>query len=310
MSRGATPKPRPKPRRAAAASPPVRLPLAPRMVWKLLIGGFAALVAAVAVVGAMYARLPERAALDTVTAASRAGFVVRHVDISGAANQPRLDIYRELLSGGSDSMLLLDLAGIRRRLVALPWVLDASVARRWPDRLEVRIVERRPAAIWQHRGRMLLVDREGRALPSDHLERFADLPLVVGPHANRQAAPFMRLLAAEPDLAGKVRAAVWVGDRRWDLKLASGETLSLPEGPAAAVALKRFAAVDRATPLLGRGFQRFDLRIPDRMVIRVSGEAGAKAQRREVPAPPAPQQQALATVRMASAPGTATEVVI
>jgi cell division protein FtsQ len=64
--------------------------------------------------------------------------------------------------------------------------------------------------------------------------------------------------------------ATWVGNRRWDLRFQSGETLALPEGEQdAARALIRFARMDGVTGLLGEGFQRFDMRVPDRFVVRV-----------------------------------------
>ncbi len=269
-----------RPSQARPAADPVALPVAPKAARRLIFGGMALLLLAAAMVWAMAQRLPERALLAMVTAGSAAGFSVRQVEISGAIHQPRLSIYRELLTGGSDSMLLVDLQEARRRLEALPWVKEASLQRRWPDRLEVRLVERQPAALFQHQGEMHLIDQEGVVLPDIDLADFAALPLLVGEGAERQAPALLHLLEAQPKLAGRMRAAVWVGGRRWDLRMEDGETISLPEGSAATEALARFAAIDRETPLLGRGFIRFDLRIPDKMVVRTGDEPGAKARPR------------------------------
>lgn len=269
--------------RVKAPPKPVKLPLTPRRVWKVLIGGFVGLTAAAACVWAMVAQVPERLTMQVANMASRAGFMVRQVEISGVVNQPKLSIYREVLSGGSDSMLLIDLPETRARLVELPWVMNASIARRWPDRLEINIIERKPVAVWQNDGRLTLIDRNGTPLPSDRLEDFADLPQIIGPNAHQEATMFLKLMANEPQIADRLKAATWIGNRRWDLLMQSGETVSLPEGPEAAAALKHFAALDRETPLLGQGFVRFDLRIPDKMVVRVSDETGAKAKPRARP---------------------------
>jgi len=273
--------------RPGARAAPITIPLSPRAMWRLLLAAAAAAAVAAAVLWALFVRLPERAVLGLANAGARAGLVVRKVDIAGARHQPKLSIYRETLSGGSDSMLLLDLPATRERLLVLPWVQDASIARRWPDRLEVTIVERRPAAIWQHHGRLHLIDRRGGILPSDRLDQFPDLPLLIGPGAEDQVVPLLALLATEPDIARHLKAATWVGNRRWDLKMATGETLSLPEGPAARGALRRFAGIERETPLLGRGFQRFDMRIADRLVVRVASETGTA--RPHAPAASSPQ---------------------
>ena len=57
-----------------------------------------------------------------------------------------------------------------------------------------------------------------------------DLPLVIGPGANRQAAQLAQLMADTPSLQPQLTSATWVGGRRWDLNFQSGETVALPEG--------------------------------------------------------------------------------
>ena len=270
---------------------PVAVPVSPRAAWRWLGWGFGGLGLAAVSVWATVAGWPQRATLEVATVAADAGFVVRQVEIEGAVNQPRLSIYRQVLEGGSDSMLLTDISDIRERVKALPWVSDASVVRRWPNRLEIRIVEKKPVAVWQHNGQFKLIDARGTTLPSERVADFAHLPLVVGKAANTEATGLLALVAHEPGLMKSLDAAIWVGDRRWDLRMKSGETVSLPEGAAAPQALKRFAAIERETPLLGRGFVRFDLRLPDKMVVRVSSEAGATAKPRTPPKPAAPPLQ-------------------
>jgi cell division protein FtsQ len=277
------------PRRAAprqstvSKAPPVAVPVSPRTAWRLILGSIAALGGTAAIVWAVAAGLPRQATLGLATASSEAGFVVRQVEIEGATNQPRLSIYREVLDGGSDSMLLADLDAMRERLVALPWVKDANIQRRWPDRLHIHIVERQPAAIWQYKGRLRLIDAEGAILPAPDLSQFARLPLLVGEGARTKAPGLLRIVAGQPQLARDIEAAQWVGQRRWDIRMKSGETISLPEGPAAEAAFLRFADIHRETPLLGRGFVRFDLRIPDKMVVRVAGEPGQPLKPRAQP---------------------------
>jgi cell division protein FtsQ len=96
-----------------------------------------------------------------------------------------------------------------------------------------------------------------------------------------------------PQLRPVLDGAVWIGDRRWDLKFQSGETLMLPEGAVeAAAALKKFADLDAAQRLLGRGMARFDMRNPDQMAVL----PGPKRLDAPAAAPPAkPIDPALAT---------------
>ncbi len=259
---------------------PVRLGIAPRRLWRLLILGFGSLALLATGVWLFVLGVPQRALHALAVASADSGFAVRQVEISGDRRQDRLSIYRELLSGGTDAMVLLDLPELRERLLALPWVLEAEVRRVWPDTVRVTLVERAPAAVWQVGGRYRLVDASGRQLPMLPLAELEGLPLLVGPGADRAAPAFLRMLARHPDLAGQLAGAVRVGDRRWDLRMKTGEQIALPEDRMAADALARFAAANAERPLLGQGFARFDLRIEDRMAVRLTPEAQLAAEAR------------------------------
>lgn len=280
LRRGQMPKPaKKKPvRRPAHSEPSVRLPVAPRSLRRWVGGAIASLVAIGGVTALWLMELPQQAWFETARSVGEAGFEVRHVEVTGLKHMAKLPVYGAALNGPTNSMLLVDLDDIRAKLRTLPWVADASVARRLPDTLVIDIVERKPLAIWQYRRQLRVVDREGHVLTDEGMERFATLPLIVGPRANEQAHPLMAMLAEFPEVQQRVDSATWIGDRRWDLRLKSGETLALPEGYAAAKgALKQFEKMEQANGLLDRGFVRFDLRLPDRMVVRISGEPGAQA---------------------------------
>ena len=194
----------------------------------------------------------------------------------GAKRMDVTTVYAVALDQKSRAMPLVDLNLVRDRLLQYGWVQDAHVSRRLPDTLLIRIVERTPAAVWQDRGTLSLIDRDGVYLEPVSADAMPDLPLVIGPGADRQEPAYQTLMVAAPALKPKVRAATWVGNRRWDLLFDSGEILSLPEGDdEAAKALKLFAEKDGTTKLLGSGnFIKFDMRdFPNRMVVRKSDPA-------------------------------------
>ncbi len=166
-------------------------------------------------------------------------------------------------------LLAFDLAAARTRLEALPWVRRAAVERRWPNLVYVRIEERRPVALWQYEGRIAVVDGDGEPIAGADIHRFANLPQVVGEGAAKQASALAAMLAAQPDLATHVTSAIWVGNRRWNLELQEGIELRLPESDAAG-ALARFATVEHQQRLLARDVVMIDLRLPDRLIVRLA----------------------------------------
>jgi cell division protein FtsQ len=97
-----------------------------------------------------------------------------------------------------------------------------------------------------------------------------DLPLLIGPAANLRGQELNELMASVPTLKPQLVSATWVGGRRWNLQFQSGEVMLLPEGQKAAKSvLVKFAELDKTTGLLGRGLLRFDLRLGDKMIVRL-----------------------------------------
>jgi len=237
--------------------------------------------------------LPAKAGTAIGQALGQVGFAVDGYQIVGLNKMKRSlvdevvtdELHRAALAGaggGQPAEALVDVSAIRDRLIRYGWVKDARVSRRLPDGLVIDIVERKPAALWQDNQQLSLIDESGVVLDRVPVSQMPDLPLLIGPGANGQAAQLDRLLADTPTLKPQLAAASWVGQRRWDLSFQSGETVVLPEGAQAAKdALEKFAKLDKSAGLLGRGLKRFDLRLPGKMTVRLPrapGEAIAPAE--------------------------------
>jgi cell division protein FtsQ len=220
--------------------------------------------------------VPAMVGAEIGNALGRTGFEVKRVDLRGIRNMDRLTVYAIAFDQHSMAMPLVDLDGVRAKLLRYGWVQDARVSRRLPDTLVVDIVERTPAAVWQYQGRLRLIDATGVVLEDVTEAPSADLPLLIGPGANLHAAELAALLAKAPSLKPVIAGATWIGDRRWDVRFQSGETLALPEGQDESErALTRFARMDSQQRLLGRGFLRFDMRDPTKFVARLDRQVRA-----------------------------------
>ena len=259
------------------------------------IGGwvFAGMAVAILVAVSLAFRLPAIAGTAMAETIGDAGFTMKRVEIKGAQRVSRLDIYNVAFDQPSMALPLVDLEATRERLLQFGWVKEARISRRWPDTLVVDVVERQPVAIWQNNRQLNLIDGEGVVLEPVRLESMPDLPLVIGPAANREVAALSALLEGTPHLRPQIAGATWVGGRRWDIRFQTGETLTLPEGDEAKRAILRFARMDQQTQLLGRGFVRFDMRDPRRMVVRVSRQPGSTVPELAAPDPgPVPEDLA------------------
>jgi cell division protein FtsQ len=261
------------------------LPMSRERLAQMLMFGIGGLVLLALFGLARFLGLPAMAADEASRLASRAGFQVAQVKVIGVERMDEMDVYAIALGEIDRSMLSLDLADLRNRITRLGYVKDARISRRLPDTLVVDIVERQPAAVWQNGGKLALIDETGAVLSAVDVRAVPDLPLVVGPNANRMTGGLEKLMASAPALKPMIAGATWVGNRRWDLRFQSGETLALPEGDAqAAAALVNFARMDGVDRLLGRGILRFDMRDPSKFVLRMPSAGKALVDEREVAA--------------------------
>lgn len=207
--------------------------------------------------------------------AATLGLRVTHVVIEGRTKTPQVMLNAALGIRPGEPILSYSLSEARQRLESIKWVEHATVERRLPGTILVRLTERRPFAVWQTDGKFLLVDREGEVVADTEVAAFADqLPLVVGPGAPKHAAALMELLAAQPELMKRVVAAVRVAERRWNLRMTNGADVMLPEG-AEALALARLTELHASQSLLDRPLAVVDLRLPDRLVVRPQADPKA-----------------------------------
>lgn len=74
-----------------------------------------------------------------------------------------------------------DIQRIQERIMALPWIDQARVARRWPSRISITVTEQVPAAVWGDSG---LLNTRGELFVSKLRHVPAELPRLSGPDAS------------------------------------------------------------------------------------------------------------------------------
>ncbi len=205
-----------------------------------------------------------------------AGFGVKRITVEGQLHATDAEITAALKAGPDTMMLGYDTDAAKARLEAVPWIMHAQVMRLLPSTLQVVVEERVPYAIWQNHGQTYVVDAEGVMLAPALREAYADLPLVVGEGAAKAAPALYDALKPYGDLRQKMIAALRVGDRRWTLKLASGLEIMLPDDNIDE-ALASLTKLDEERGLLKRDIAAVDLRLLDRITVRLREEAYASA---------------------------------
>jgi cell division protein FtsQ len=206
--------------------------------------------------------------------ANAVGFRIDSIALTGQKQLTREEILAIAGVTGRSSLLFLDANDARARLKANAWIADATVLKLFPDRLHIAITERRAFALWQMKGRVQVVSRDGVVVEPFVAPHVAHLPLVVGKGANAKASDFLAIMDRHPQLQEQVHAYVLIAERRWNLRLKNGIDVRLPEADAEQ-AIETLIALDRDKKLLSRDIAAIDLRNADRVAVRLSDEAAA-----------------------------------
>jgi cell division protein FtsQ len=207
--------------------------------------------------------------------ANSAGFRIKTVAINGRKQLTQDEVLAIGGVNGRSSLLFLDAATVRDKLRANPWIADATILKLYPGRLQIDIVERSAFALWQQDGRLSVIADDGAVLEPYMSRRFISLPLVVGRGAETRARDFLALLARYPQVHAATKAAVFVGERRWNLRLKDGLDIRLPENDVGN-ALASLSKLDKEDRLFSRDIVAIDMRLPDRLTVQLSEDA-AKA---------------------------------
>lgn len=255
----------------------------PRLAGTALVAGLAGTVALTGfVMSGRYDGFVAENGRPLDILARLAGFGVERVTITGLSRMYEREVLSTAGIDWRSSVPFLDVDAVRERLLAEKLIASASVRKLYPNEIVINQVEREPAALWQQNGEIQVIAADGKVIDDLRDERYVNLPLVVGAGANERLKEYLDLIEAAGPLGSRIRAGTYVSGRRWTLKL-DGVDIRLPETDPAE-ALARLVRLERESRILEKDIIAVDLRMADRVVVRLTEEAAAaRAESRKKP---------------------------
>lgn len=249
----------------------------PQFFGTWLLAGFMAVVAVAGLgAGGQITKYLEENGRPRDVAAKLLGLGIEEIAISGLIQLREGEILGAAGISPRISLPFLDVALAREALEALPLVQSASVRKLYPDGVVISLVEREPYALWQVDGEVYVISMDGEVIDLFRPDpRYVALPLVVGEAANARLDDYFSLIDSAGPLTQRIRAGTLVAERRWTLKLDNGMDVRLPEiDPMGA--LQRLVDLEERHGLLEKDVIAIDLRMPDRVVVRLTEDAQAE----------------------------------
>lgn len=203
---------------------------------------------------------------------ARYGMYVEDIIVEGNKRTSYEDLVQALNLSENESILGIDIAKLQSQIEQLTWVRHCVVKRSFfPNNILVSIEERKVKAIWQYEGRFYPVDAEGNVIEVEEYEPDAPVIVLAGEGAPHHLAELLAVLNTDEELAGKVRAAVYVSNRRWDLSLGNAQNrvlIKLPEKDFDK-AYQKIALLNKRQGIFKRKLTSFDVRYDNRIVVDI-----------------------------------------
>ncbi len=203
---------------------------------------------------------------------SNHGMNIEDVIVEGNYRTSYDDLIQALNLRENESILGVDIASLQKRIEQLTWVRRCVVKRSFfPNNILVNIEEREVKAIWQYEGRYYPVDKEGNVIEVEDYEPDQNLLLLAGEEAPHYMQDLIKVLETDEELYGRIKAAIYVSKRRWDLvfdNFENGVVVKLPEKDFLK-AYQKIALLNKRQGIFKRKLTSFDVRYDNRIVVDI-----------------------------------------
>ena len=166
----------------------------------------------------------------------------------------------------------LDLAELHEQILSLPPVKIAEAHIKGGGILHIKVGEKTPSLLLKKETVFHVLSEHGEYIRSiASREHFSDLPVITGEGAENAASQATAIFKSIYMNLDQVRGLVFVGQRRWNIIMKSGQVIMLPENNPEQ-AIQKILLLDKTEQILSRQIAVFDFRLPSRITLRVPSD--------------------------------------
>lgn len=160
-----------------------------------------------------------------------------------------------------------DLMPLLNRIMTDPWIKNINIRRELPNTLHINIEEYLPFAMWKNGNDLHIIDENGKIIMIDEREKrgYFNLIIVAGDGAKENIYSLFNLLSSNPSLFSRIKSALRIGERRWNLELDNGIIVKMPEKDE----LDAWGKLNKILSIRGSeiGLKTIDLRNKDKIFL-------------------------------------------
>ena len=198
------------------------------------------------------------------------GFHLQNIYITGDNNLQKEDILNIINDKEYKTIFDVNLFKIHNNLLLNEWIETVKIERTLPSSIKIKIIEKKPMAIWQTKLGNKLITEDGSIISNANVTTFKNrLPIIIGEGANKNAFLILQILRKNPDLYNNVWSISYINKRRWNVHLNQGLIVLLPRKKIHA-AWTKIDFLQRKYKILDIGLTEIDLRNQDQIFAKIN----------------------------------------
>ena len=198
------------------------------------------------------------------------GFKIKNVLISGTHNLSQ-DYLRNIINTQNHiNILNVNLNTIYNKIIQNSWVEETYVERILPDTIKIKVLEKKPIAIWQNQKGNKLITVNGDVISHANVNKFKNsFPIIKGEKSKENISTILKILETNKNFAKNIWSLTFINQRRWDLHFNQGLIVRLPSQDVIK-AWQKIIKLQTNYNILNLRLTEIDLRNPEQILGKIN----------------------------------------
>ena len=198
------------------------------------------------------------------------GFKIKNILISGTHNLSQDYLINIINTQNHINILNVNLHTIYNKIIQNSWVEETYVERILPDTIKIKVLEKKPIAIWQNHKGNKLITINGDVISHANVNKFKNsFPIIKGEKSKENISTILKILETNKNFAKNIWSLTFINQRRWDLHFNQGLIVRLPSQDVIK-AWQKIIKLQTNYNILNLRLTEIDLRNPEQILGKIN----------------------------------------
>ena len=198
------------------------------------------------------------------------GFKIKNILIIGTHNLSQDYVINIINTQNHINILNVNLHTIYNKIIQNSWVEETYVERILPDTIKIKVLEKKPIAIWQNQNGNKLITVNGDVIYHANINKFKNsFPIIKGEKSKENIPTILKILETNKNFAKNIWSLTFINQRRWDLHFNQGLIVRLPSQDVIK-AWQKIIKLQTNYNILNLRLTEIDLRNPEQILGKIN----------------------------------------